>query len=447
MVRVTSPQNDTSSAERPPRRLPAPFGLYYGWIMVAAALAMNFSMSPMNPVVFSFFLLPMSLEMGWTRSQLALALSFRLLAAGFSGPILGRLLDRIGSRWLGVVGGLIGGCSLIASGAVMELWQLYLIYAISGMGGMGGPGGNLLTTVPVAKWFIAKRGRAMTIASVGMPAGTTLSIPLTQWLIGTIGWRRSWMVYGGIAGPLISLLSGLVMRRAPEDYGLHPDGVGTVDTGQVNTGKARPQPATTEANWTLGQTVRTTTFWIVLPAFALSGFALSGTLVHRVAFWQDQGIPLPLIALGTSVDPFTVVFSGLFFGFLGERLSVRVLGLVAGIGLACSMVPMVVMPGEAYGVFLHNFLWGAAIGAFITVNNLVWATYYGRRSLGAIQGIVLPVSIISNAIAAPGYGLLLDVGVQPALVWSLSLALFATTGGLLTFARPPKLPQPAPATA
>ena len=110
-------------------------------------------------------------DLGWSAGELALGLTFRLAVAGVTAPFLGMLARphrqprprhrrgrhrRADRSW--------------AVGFVDELWMFYLLFAISGLSGFGGPSGQLLTMVPVAKWFQAKRGRALAIATIGMPA-------------------------------------------------------------------------------------------------------------------------------------------------------------------------------------------------------------------------------------------------------------------------------------
>ena len=53
--------------------VPIPSRLYYGWVIVATGLAINMATTPLNPVVFSFFIKPMSEEMGWSLGALSLA--------------------------------------------------------------------------------------------------------------------------------------------------------------------------------------------------------------------------------------------------------------------------------------------------------------------------------------------------------------------------------------
>lgn len=415
----------------------SPFGLYYGWVIVACAMVINATSSWMSPFTFAFFIGPMGEDLGWSRGEMSFALTFRLVTAGVAGPFLGRLTDHFGTRWIGAGAGLIAGISVLATSAVHELWALYLIFTISGVAGFGGPGGALLTNVPVGKWFVTKRGRAMALATIGFPIGVTLAVPIAQGIIDTAGWRTAWLVFGFAILVTVVPTCALFMRRLPEDHGLLPDGA--VALPPLPAGKPPRAAATPDVSWTVGQTFRHPTAWILLMGTVLGGFGLFGTLVHRVAFWRDQGMSSTLVAFGTITDPLTVVFSAMAFGLLAERVPVRFLGLAGSLGFAASMLPMIFTTGQTYTIFLHNIVWGMSAGASISMNNLVWANYFGRGSLGAIQGVVLPVSVIVNGLSAPFYGYLFDLGINPRAVWAFSLSLFVITGLLYFFARPPQI--------
>src|SRR5690606_12265941 len=95
---------------------------------------------------------------------------------------------------------------------------------ISGLAGLGGPGGQLLTQVPLAKWFVRRRGRALAIATAGLGGGTVAAIPVTQWLVDGVGWRDTSLIYGVLVAGLVIPISLVFVRRSPEDLGLYPDG-------------------------------------------------------------------------------------------------------------------------------------------------------------------------------------------------------------------------------
>ncbi|MSQ42330.1 MAG: MFS transporter, partial [Dehalococcoidia bacterium] len=327
------------------------------------------------------------------------------------------------------------------------LWLIDAMFAVSGMAGLGGPAGQLLTQVPLAKWFVARRGRALAIATTGMAMGTVAAVPLTQWLVESIGWRGTTVVYGCLVAGVVVPVSLLLVRRAPEDLGLHPDGAAGPPARSVLEQPTRRALLTTDADWTVREALRTPALWLLLGALALAGASLTGTLVYRVGFWRDTGMSPGLVGLGTALDPLTVVFSAFAFGLVADRVPIRYLGCAGLVGLAASMLPMVLSAGQPSTIILHNVTWGMAAGGYITLNNLVWPNYFGRRFLGAIRGVVLPVSIAAAGIGTPLYGYLLDAGLEPTRLWMISAAAFLLAAGLVFAARPPRAALPARATA
>ena len=399
---------------------------------------MNLASAPLNPVFFSFFIAPMSDEMGWSLGAISLAITFRLVCSGMTAPIIGAIIDRYGPRFLGMFSGLVAGGTLIGLYYTRDLWLLYLLFALSGAVGLGGgPGGNLLTMVPVAKWFTVLRGRAMSIAITGMAMGTVISVPIGQWLIHTVGWREAWVIFGVAVMVIMVPLSFLFLRGQPSDLGLEPDGAQRPDMnpnpedGDANSGVLGG------ADWTAREALRHPVSWLIISALVIGGFALAGTLLHRVAYWEGTGMPAGLVALGTIMDPLTVVFAVLVFGVLGEKVKIRYLGLIGGLGFSLSMVPMILSSGQAFTIFAHNMIWASAGGAYITANNLIWPNYFGRSNLGRIRGIVFPVQVAATGLGAPVYGFLLDGGVDASTLWLFSMGAFITAGFLLFLARPP----------
>ena len=417
-------------------------GVFYGWVMVGASLAINMAVSPLNAVVFSFLIGPMSDDLGVQKSALAWALTLRLVTAGLSGPVIGILLDRLGSRWLGATCGAIGGISLVALGAVDSLWAVYALFVLSGFAGFGGPAGHLLTQVPLARWFVAKRGRALAIATTGLAAGTVITVPVTQLLVEAIGWRGTTIVFGVMIVGVVVPMSSLFMRRSPEDMGLHPDGAesaqAVIDASSVETQATR---LATRRDWTVREAVGTSAMWLILAALTVQGVVLTGTLVYRVDFWQSTGMAPALVGFGTALDPLCVVFSILAFGVIADRIPIRYLGFIGVAGMGLSMVPMIVSNGQTWTILAHNAIWGISAGGWITLNSLVWPNYFGRMHLGAIRGIVLPVSIAAASAGAPLFGYLLDSGMAPSRLWTLGLLLFASSSVLVLLARPPRPPR------
>lgn len=279
----------------------------------------------------------------------------------------------------------------------------------------------------------------MAIATTGMALGTTFTIPLTQWLIESVGWRSTSMIFGVAVAGIIVSTSILIVRRAPEDLGLYPDGADAPPDESLAL-QGRAARLTTTRDWTVKESMRTASMWLMLVAMTVSGISLMGTLVYRVDFWQSTGMSPALVGFGTALDPLCVVFSVLAFGMLADRMPIRYVGTIGVLGLALSMVPMIISTGQPWTILAHNAIWGISAGGWITLNSLFWPNYFGRANLGAIRGIALPVGIVAAAAGAPLFGFLLDSGLASDQVWLLSLSGFALAGALVFFAKPPRAP-------
>ncbi len=96
---------------------------------------------------------------------------------------------------------------------VGHAWQLVLLFTIMGLVGMSGPGA-LATSVPVLKWFVRNRGRALAFMSLGVPIGAMVFVPLTKYLIDTVGWEMAWIIIAVIGtGVIVPLAAIFVIRK------------------------------------------------------------------------------------------------------------------------------------------------------------------------------------------------------------------------------------------
>ena len=116
------------------------------------------------------------------------------------------------------------GMVMVGLSFMQASWQLVALFFIKGMIGMEGAGGNLYQSVPLSRWFVRRRGKAMSMAFLGIPIGVFVFSPLTQFLINTTSWRSAWLILGGCNSLVIVLIALLVIRKEPESMGLQSDG-------------------------------------------------------------------------------------------------------------------------------------------------------------------------------------------------------------------------------
>ena len=139
---------------------------------------------------------------------------------GLAAPVVGFMVDRVGSRRLMIVGVALVSLGFILLSRVESLWAFYasVVVIAIGMSATGGPVGM----VTIAHWFKRQRGRALAIMTVGAGASGVMVLVLSG-LISAFGWRDA-LVIVAIAQLVVCIPLALSIRNRPEDLGLEPDG-------------------------------------------------------------------------------------------------------------------------------------------------------------------------------------------------------------------------------
>jgi sugar phosphate permease len=426
-----------SSTVRRPR-------IFYGWWIVLGAIVAQFVAVGMQGQVSGVFLRPMTEDLGWTRSEFTIATSLGTGVTGLIGFFIGAYIDRVGARPLMVTGITIVGATLIAISRVEELWEFIVLRGIAFTVGFVLIG-NLVVNVTVSKWFVERRGWAISMASLGVSAAG-IAMPLVMVpVVDAYGWRDGWVIMGVAAWVLIYPVA-LIMRRQPEDYGLLPDGKieGDVDDA-VSVAAARRD---FDNSYTRGEAVRTGSMWLLVIAFGFAAVGLISILFHSIPFLTDAGFTRRDASFLAASQGGAALVSKFAWGWAMQRFHPRALAslsfLISG-GAALTMVPIAHL-GSRDLMFVAFVTWGWGIGGMIPLSEFIWASFFGRRHLGAVRGAALPVTILFSAGGPLFAGVYFDrVGsYDGAFVTFASLWFLATV--LIMFARQPK-PKAAPAPA
>src|SRR5437867_11658947 len=89
--------------------------VFHGWwVVLVAGVGLSLSYGPIIVTTFGAFLKPLSQEFGWSRAEVSLAFSLSLLAMTGVGPLLGRLVERLGARRVIVLAALICGLGVLS---------------------------------------------------------------------------------------------------------------------------------------------------------------------------------------------------------------------------------------------------------------------------------------------------------------------------------------------
>lgn len=376
----------TSSAEHA-QRLPwqARLPFFFGWVIVAVVFLRAFTTAGAmwSTAVLS---VPMSEELGWSGSTIILGISLRTLGAAVGGFFLGRYLDtRRGAPLLAVGSAFVSGFGIIAVSFVTEPWQFWLIFGIlSGLLGAG-PGALLMGAI-VPKWFVRKRGRATALASMGTGLAAFV-LPFTVAnVVEAFDWRTTFVLLG-IVVLILAVLPALLIKTRPEDVGLHTDG-DSESTAAANRARGG------DASLTAGEAFRTFTLWLLVGAAFFGSFSPTAYPVNLTPTFDSKGFDLTTAGFAFSAYGFTSFFGRFFWGWLADRIHIRQALLIICVWNGLTVPLLWLMPGDS--VLAAGSIAGFGIGGWVGLNQVVWATYFGRANLGAITGRVRPLITLSG---------------------------------------------------
>jgi MFS family permease len=407
--------------------------VYYGWVVVAVMATVGALAMALGSLNFGLFIKPMADDLGAGRAIFGWAQSAVQFANALFAPTMGRLIDRYGARYLLAAAALLTGATLIGLSFATAGWQVVAAFALVGLAGVSG-GASLITSVPVTKWFVRERGRALAFLALGGPLGGLVFVPLTQLLIDRVGWRSAWVVLALVGAGLIVPLSLLFVRRQPEDLGLRPDGDRAPEPRPEG---ASPGPAE-ERSWTRAEALRAPVFWRLILAFGLQALGTGSLGLHRIPSFMDRGLDPRLISYATALDAGAAGVAGFAVGILTRRFPAHLLGALGCVVLSAASV-LTIATDDHPMMFASMIVFGLGIGSSILMQSYIWAAYFGRGHLGAIRGAVLPLTLVFGGAGAPLAGYVRDATGSYLLAWSAAAVLLLAAGLVLALTPPPRL--------
>lgn len=330
---------------------------------------------------------------GLTHGEFGRLYMFATLASAASLPFAGRLVDVISAhRTILLVAPLLALAAILAGFATSLPILVLAIYLLRLLGqGMM----THIALTATGRWFIAERGRAISLVMLGHQGGEA-TIPLMfAALTLAVGYRAGW-----IAAALALLLIGLPLaywcyRRPRVPFG-------TISPEE----EAAPVPR----HWTRREVLRDPVFWVLLTGVLAPGF-ISTTIIYHQDYmtalndWPPQLFPSSLLVLAV-----TTVVVALLMGAVIDRVgSVRVLPFFL-LPLAAACVALA-FSGPEYMLFVVMILLGVSSGISSMMFGSLWPEIYGVAHLGAIRSVTVSAVVLATA-AGPGLtGTLIDAGV------------------------------------
>lgn len=303
---------------------------------------------------------------------------------------IGRLLDEIEIYKVaaGLIVALAVACCLMASARTVPVLLLVIfLLRLFGQGMM-----SHTAMVAIGKWFVAERGRAVSIATTGHQLGEGILPLAVVSLLLVAEWRTAWLVAAAallvVALPLSYVFLSIPRTPSQADRDNHEAG----------------------RQWTRAEALRDLPFWAVCTGVVAPAFIGTSVFFHQVHLSELKAWAPGVVASSFAVMSIASVSVGLLTGQLIDRYSAKRLlpVFLFPLALGCSVLALVDTP-LAMAVFM--FLLGVSYGVSNAVFGAIWPEIYGTRHLGAIRAIVSAAMVFSSALGPGLTGWLLDRGI------------------------------------
>jgi len=313
------------------------------WIVAWVALLIMM-MAFGAPWIIAVALKDIAGEVSGTRSIPAFASALAWLGSGAGGIMMGRIADRVGTRWTVICGGLMIGLGLAIStlGLPWPLWIGHgLFIGLVGLGGINAP-----LYIYVSRWFDRRRGSALALISSGIYLAGALWPPVFERAVAGFGWRQTMLWYAVVETVAIVPLAAIYFRHPPEAF----DPVAASLTGGSQK--------------RLLGLPRNVVFAMMCGAGIMCCIPMAMPQSHLVAFCTDLGIGRSTGALVLSVLLSTAFLSRQIWGLISDRVGGLATVFIGSAWQAASMVFFLFTQNEA-GLFTVAAAFGLGFSGII----------------------------------------------------------------------------------
>lgn len=313
-------------------------------------------------------------DTGWSETRLQLIYALYILVYSVLSAVSGVLTDRFGPRR--VVG---VGATVLAVGYVMWALAPNIWVVLIGLGVIA-PIGMSSSWVPcnatVVRWFVARRGTAVALTTVGGSVANIAVPPLAAALVAAYGWR---VALGSLAaiGGIVMFAVAQVLRRDPESMGQLPDGREPDESEAV--------AAAEEYSLTAAEAFRTRAYWLMFATYSLSFLVVFVPFAHLNQYAADLGITPVTAATVVSSIGVGGIAGRLVAGPLSDRIGRRAVVAIA-FALECLAFVGLASAGGLAMLYPAAALFGFSYGASVAVFPPLVGDFFGREHAGAIVG-------------------------------------------------------------
>lgn len=388
-----------------------------GWPVVVAAMA-GFSFFSVLISATGLFIEPLERAFGWDRATLSMGPAIATAVTALLSPFYGALIDRFGSRRLGLPGVVVtmaGTCMFaFASGSKLQWVVMWIAF------------GLILTSIKSTIWttavagtFDKGRGLALGLAVTGPAIAQTLVPPLGNFLIESFGWRAAYVWFGLGWGGVTLLVCWLFLRDA-HDRRPKADGAARAVLPGLHKREALRNRALLQ---------------VAVSSFVVMAMTI-GLGIHLFPILTEAGVARSEAAWLLSLGGIAGIVGKLVTGALLDRFRPNWTGSLTMGVTAVTFVVLIRFLDSMPALIAALVINGYAAGSKTQITAFLTAGYAGMRNFGMIYGVMSALVALASGLGPWIAGKVYDTsgGYEPFL-WAGAVG--CVLGGALLLALPP----------
>lgn len=355
-----------------------------GWLVVAGAvIGVACGATVLAPYTFGYLTGPLAREMGWTRAELAPAISGYMLVLLALLPVAGAVTDRIGARRAAAIAlGLMGLVMVAAPLLIGSLAGLYAAYVLLAVAAVCASPVSFARAVTA--WFDRRRGLALGLALSGVGLGTALLPPLVRALVETGGWQAG---YYGLGGLLLCFAAPAVWLTVNDTPPAGP-GAPAVDPAERRRG----------AREALGEAVKGGLFWRLAFSFFLLGVGISGAVPFMPSILEGRGVDTDVavkiqVCLGISA-----IVGRVAGGWMMDRVFAPIVTAIAAAAAIAGLLLLLQVGTWGLLAAVVGVCFGLATGMEGDVIAYLSSRYFRRQVFSTVLSVMLAVYLAGAAL-------------------------------------------------
>jgi MFS family permease len=390
------------------------------WLVFAAVSLMFFFVTGSTFMSLGVVLYSMLSELHWSQTAAGSSFAVLGLACCLSSPLPAILMNRIGTRWTMMLGGILLSIGFVCAYSTHGLGLFYCGMAFMGVG--FSLGANIPGVYLLASWFPERPARIIGLYLMFGAFGGVAGPPAASWIVNYGGgWRMHWLLMAVLAA-----VSGLICLLCIEDR--QPE--------RANAALEPKSAPLSARDWVFRQAALTPQFMIIAAAMVLTQACVTTVQSAGVSHLVAVGQSAAFAALMLSLQSMTATLAKGAAGTLAEIINPKRL-LGAGLLIQCLGLLLLARANSHAGSYAFAIAFGAGWGAAYLAVTVLLIEYFGPNTGSAVLSTVWLLTGVA-AFGPPAAGWIDDHFGSFSPAFTFGALMLLPIALAVTLLRPPK---------